>query len=51
MLQNWKALAATHLVDDRLFEITYNGNKTETYVDVYKKWDTIRISLGEDSSA
>ena len=36
-LQNWKALAATSLPDGRYFEITFNGNKNELYLDVYRK--------------
>jgi hypothetical protein len=36
-LQNWKALISTDLVDDRYWEVTYNGDKKETYVDQYKK--------------
>lgn len=36
-LQNKKAVLSTDLVNGILFEITYNGDKDETYVDVYKK--------------
>lgn len=36
-LQNKKAILSTDLVNGILFEITYNGDKEETYVDVYKK--------------
>lgn len=43
------AIVTTGINYDLLFEVTYNGDKTETYLDVYKKWDQIRISLGEDS--
>ena len=38
-LQNWKALVSTTLSDGMYYEITYNGNTGETYVDVYKKWE------------
>lgn len=38
-LQNWKALAATPLPDNRYFEITYNGDKRELYMDAYRKED------------
>jgi hypothetical protein len=51
ILQNWKSIVTTWLTDDMFFEVTYDGDKNQTYLDVYKKWDTIRISLGEDSSA
>lgn len=36
-LQNSKALASTTLYDGRYYELTYNGDKGELYVDVYKK--------------
>jgi hypothetical protein len=36
-LQNWKALIATSIPDDLYYEITYNGDKHETYVDMYGK--------------
>ena len=35
-LQNWKALVM-------YYEITYNGDKNETYVDVYKKWENFTV--------
>ena len=36
-LQNWKALVSTNVSDGMYYEITHNGDKDETYVDVYKK--------------
>lgn len=36
-LQNNKALLSTTLSDGMYFEATYNGNKREMYLDVYKK--------------
>ena len=36
-LQNWKALVSTTLSDGMYYEITHNGDKNETYIDVYKK--------------
>lgn len=38
-LQNWKALVSTNISDGMYYEITHNGNKGETYLDVYKKWE------------
>lgn len=38
-LQNWKALASTTVSDGMYYEITHNGDKGETYLDAYKKWD------------
>lgn len=36
-LQNKKALLSARFKGAPYFEITYNGDKDETYVDVYKK--------------
>lgn len=38
-LQNWKALVSTTVPDGMYYELTYNGNKHETYIDAYKKFD------------
>lgn len=42
-LQNWKVLISTTLPDGIYYEITYNGNTSETYVDVYKKWENYTV--------
>lgn len=36
-LQNWKALVSTNLPDLKYYEVTYNGDGNETYLDVYVK--------------
>ena len=36
-LQNWKALVSTNVSDGIYYEVTYNGDKKQTYLDVYKK--------------
>ena len=38
-LQNWKALVSTTVSDGMYYELTHNGDKNETYLDAYKKWD------------
>lgn len=38
-LQNWKALISTTISDGMYYEVTYNGDKKETYIDAYKKWE------------
>ena len=41
-LQNWKALVSTNVSDGMYYEVTYNGDQQETYLDAYKKWDNRR---------
>lgn len=43
-LQNWKALVSTDRNDGRYYELTYNGDRLETYVDVYTKVSNETIS-------
>ena len=38
-LQNWKALVSTNISDGMYYEATYNGDREETYLDAYKKWE------------
>lgn len=38
-LQNWKVLVSTTVSDGMYYEITYNSDKNETYLDAYKKWE------------
>lgn len=42
-LQNWKALVSTTVSDGMYYEVTYNGDKRETYLDAYKKWENVKI--------
>lgn len=42
-LQNNKALLSTNVSDGMYYEITHNGDKNETYVDVYKKWENFVV--------
>lgn len=37
VLGNWKALVSTDIIDSQYWEVTYNGDKEETYVDHYTK--------------
>lgn len=36
-LGNWKAILITTLADEKMYEVTHNGLKRETYVDEYYK--------------
>ena len=42
-LQNNKALVSTTVSDGMYYEITHNGDKNETYVDAYKKWQNFVV--------
>lgn len=42
-LQNSKALVSTTLFDGMYYELTYNGDKNELYVDAYKKWHNFTV--------
>lgn len=45
VLQNWKALVSTTLPDGMYYEVTFNGDKGELYIDAYKKFDNERVDL------
>jgi hypothetical protein len=47
-LQNWKALLSTTLPDGMYYEVTYDGDKETAYIDAYKKFNNVSISLGAD---
>lgn len=42
-LQNWKTILSASFQGAPLIEVTYNGDKKETYIDVYKKMENVRI--------
>lgn len=39
ILQNWKYLISSTLPDGMYYELTYNGDRAEWYLDAYKKFD------------
>lgn len=39
VLQNWKYLISSTVPDGMYYEITYNGDKKEWYIDAYKKFE------------
>lgn len=39
ILQNWKFLISTDIPDGMYYELTYNGDKKEWYLDAYKKFE------------
>lgn len=44
VLQNWKYLISSTLPDGMYYEMTYNGDKKEWYLDAYKKFENRCIS-------
>ncbi len=47
-LQNFKALVSTTVSDGMYYELTYNGDKKELYLDAYKKWENKCIKVEEE---
>ena len=47
-LQNWKYLISSTLFDGMYYELTYNGDKEEWYLDAYKKFSNQVISTRKD---
>ena len=48
VLQNWKYLISSTLFDGMYYELTYNGDKNEWYLDAYKKFENRVIRGSED---
>ena len=44
-LQNHKALLSTNIADGMYYELTFNGDKNELYLDAYKKWQNIKYNV------
>ena len=47
-LQNNKALVSTVVPDGMYYELTYNGDKKELYLDAYKKWENKCIKVNDN---
>lgn len=45
-LQNWKFLISSTLSDGMYYELTFNGDKNEWYLDAYKKFEN-RVVVDE----
>ena len=43
VLQNWKFLISSTLYDGMYYEVTFNGDKSEWYLDAYKKFENVVI--------
>ena len=47
-LQNNKALLSTTVSDGMYYELTYNGDKGELYMDAYKKFQNVCFDLTDE---
>lgn len=45
VLQNWKFLISSSLPDGMYYEVTFNGDKKEFYLDAYKKFENRCIPI------
>lgn len=45
ILQNWKYLISSTLFDGMYYELTYNGDIEEWYLDAYKKFENRVIPM------
>ena len=43
-LQNWKALVSILPPNGMYYEVTYNGDKKEVYLDTYKKFENPKLT-------
>lgn len=50
VLQNWKFLISTTISDGMYYELTYNGDKQEWYLDAYKKFENRCIKVDNAAS-
>lgn len=44
-LQNWKYLISSSISDGMYYEVTFNGDKNEFYLDAYKKFENRCIKM------
>lgn len=45
ILKNWKFLISSNLHDGMYYEVTFNGDKKEFYLDAYKKFENRCIPI------
>lgn len=45
ILKNWKFLISSNLPDGMYYEVTYNGEQKEFYLDAYKKFENRCIPI------
>ena len=50
VLQNWKYLISTDVPDNYYYELTFNGDKNEWYLDAYARTTNVCITMTSDDS-
>lgn len=50
VLQNWKFLISSDIPDGMYYELTFNGDKNEWYLDAYKKFENRCYPVNADPS-
>lgn len=50
VLQNWKYLISTDVPDNYYYELTFNGDKNEWYLDAYARTCNVCITVTKDAS-
>lgn len=46
ILKNWKALVSTNIPDGMYYEVTFDNEKQQVYIDSYKKIDNKAFNKG-----
>jgi hypothetical protein len=47
-LGNWKAIIASPTIKGLIWEIVYNAHRKECYVEVYKKLNSVKVSMEQE---
>jgi hypothetical protein len=48
VLGNWRALVGSPVIKGLMWDVTYNGHRSECYVVVFKKLNEVRVSLPKE---
>jgi len=51
VLQNWKYLISTDVPDNYYYELTFNGDKNEWYLDAYARTTNVCITMTDSTSS
>lgn len=49
-LQNWKCLLICDHTPGMFYEVTFNGDKDEAYIDAYKKTENVVVTIPPETS-